>query len=151
MKGSYPGKLYVNSFGTFYSKLFRSFGIVDDGLYSNLAIMQNLLTAASMVEYPEEIVNDEQLMIAIESMERFKDHNRPGETAMAFWPQKYNETSNLWYIYSDNIGSISPYVARATNWIDIFLKITSFQLPDNLLGYLNMTYVVFECVLFNLM
>ena len=100
--------------------------------------MQYLLEIASLVEYPEDIVTDEMLIMAIESGENQKDHNYPGKNILGLWTQRYNETADLWYMHSENIANLLPYVKRGGDFLRWFKDTTGIQYSDNIDGALDL-------------
>ena len=142
LKGGWKTTIHLNAFGTPTAKLIRDTGIVDDGIYMGCITIHYLLEVAGLVEYPDEIINEEQILRNIEGANTHKDHNRPGMTALTYWGQRYNETSRMWYLYSDNIGNVVPYLVRASNWAQNFVDFTGFKFSDNILAVFNMTYVI---------
>jgi len=138
IKGTFPATFNMNAFGTRFGNILRNTGIPEDGHYFACIPMQYLLEIASLVEYPEDIVTDEMLILAIEGGENQKDHNYPGKNILGLWKQKYNETADLWYMHSDNIANTLPYAERAGDWLKWFIGTTGVQFSDNINAFLDM-------------
>ena len=66
-------------------------------------------------------IGENQLMSALDAIKDYHDHNQPnGSSIMAFWLQRYNETTGVWFQDATNIGPMirdQKIFADVGDWI----------------------------------
>ena len=81
--------------------------VYDYSVYITAWITMILLEAALLPGGPD--LEEEQLSLALDAITLFHDFNEPkGSSVMVFWPQEFNETTELWV---QNAPNFSPILA----------------------------------------
>ncbi|XP_078678548.1 uncharacterized protein LOC144914514 [Branchiostoma floridae x Branchiostoma belcheri] len=108
-KGLYSSEVKVNFHGPPEMSLLREMGLYDNNAFATLWIVTCLLESHTYGTAPAP--DPGRLQLAVDAVNTFHSKNLPGQAAMDFWPQVYNQTAGVWVQSPENL----LYVAQLTD------------------------------------
>ncbi|CAH1265998.1 Hypp3286 [Branchiostoma lanceolatum] len=100
-KGLYHSEIRLNFHGPSETSLLRDIGLYDNNAFATLWIVTCLLESHTYGTAPAP--DPARLQLAVDAINTFHSKNLPGDAAMDFWPQVYNQTTGVWEQSPENL------------------------------------------------
>ncbi|XP_019646956.1 PREDICTED: uncharacterized protein LOC109487404 [Branchiostoma belcheri] len=100
-KGLYSSMIRLNVHGPPEVSVLRDMGLYDNNAFATLWIVTCLLESHTYGTAPAP--DPGRLQLAVDAVNTFHSKNLPGQSAMDFWPQVYNESGGVWVQSPENL------------------------------------------------